>query len=120
MTDPATVEKVARALEKLMGPVVGSPEYLADPVKRARAEKRLRDAAMSQALAALAAHEAAIKEAGMAVVPREPTEAMVWAGDEAAQTCIVDDPCGKAGAHVWADMIAASEAADLASARGRG
>lgn len=36
---------------------------------------------------------------------REPTDAMEWAGDEAAQTCVKDDPCGKAGRHVWADMM---------------
>jgi len=100
MTDTATVEKVARAIRDGNNWTALSAEQLA--------------------LASIAAYEQAIKDAGMVVVPREPTEAMVWAGDEAAQTCIVDDPCGKAGAHVWADMIAASEAADLASARGRG
>lgn len=33
------------AIRERMGPLVGSPEYLADPVKRARAEKRQADAA---------------------------------------------------------------------------
>ena len=42
------------------------------------------------------------------MVPREPTKAMRWAGDGAAETCINDDPCGMAGKHIWADMIAAA------------
>jgi hypothetical protein len=57
--DPATVEMVARAMKELMGPVVGSPEYLADDVKRARAEKRQTDAARRQAITALDALTAA-------------------------------------------------------------
>ena len=33
-------ERIAREIEQKMGPLVGSPEYLADPVKCARAERR--------------------------------------------------------------------------------
>lgn len=36
-----------------MGPVFGSPEYLADPVKLARAEKRRRESAETFARIAL-------------------------------------------------------------------
>lgn len=49
------VERVADAIEKQMGPVFGSPEYLADPVKLARAEKRRRDGALASARTAVAA-----------------------------------------------------------------
>lgn len=49
------VERVADAIEAVMGPVFGSPEYLADPVKLARAEKRRRDGALAYARAALSA-----------------------------------------------------------------
>ncbi|NML93826.1 hypothetical protein HHL27_09115 [Novosphingobium sp. TW-4] len=49
-----SVEEVADAIEARMGPVFGSPEYLADPVKLARAEKRRRDGAMTYATAVLA------------------------------------------------------------------
>lgn len=49
------VERVADAIEAVMGPVFGSPEYLADPVKMARAEKRRRDGALAYARAALSA-----------------------------------------------------------------
>jgi hypothetical protein len=47
------VEAMADAIEQRMGPLVGSPEYLADPVKCARAEKRRREAAVGHAQAAL-------------------------------------------------------------------
>lgn len=49
------VEKMARAIEERMGPLVGHPEYLADPIKRGHAEKRRKDAALGHARAALAA-----------------------------------------------------------------
>lgn len=50
-----SVERVADAIEACMGPLFGSPEYLADPVKRARAEKRRRDGAVTYATAVIAA-----------------------------------------------------------------
>jgi hypothetical protein len=53
------IEAVARAMKDLMGPVVGSPEYLADDVKRARAEKRQADSARQQAITAIDALTAA-------------------------------------------------------------
>ena len=49
-----------------------------------------------------------INQSDWVMVPREPTKAMRWAGDGAAETCINDDPCGMAGKHIWADMIAAA------------
>ena len=55
----------------------------------------------SQATAAITATLTGLIAEGM------PTEAMLWAGDEAAQTCMIDDPCGKAGKHVFTDMISA-------------
>lgn len=36
---------VADRIQAEMGPVFGSPEYLADPIKLARAQRRQRDAA---------------------------------------------------------------------------
>ena len=48
-------ELAADAIEAAMGPVFGSPEYLADPVKLARAEKRRRDGALTYANVTLAA-----------------------------------------------------------------
>lgn len=49
---PEMIEATARALIECMGPLFGSPEYLADPVKLARAEKRRADGAKTYALAA--------------------------------------------------------------------
>lgn len=37
--------EATKRIQEAMGPLFGSPEYLADPVKRARSEKRQRDAA---------------------------------------------------------------------------
>jgi hypothetical protein len=54
MSEPSEiVERVADRIEARMGPVFGSPEYLADPVKLARAEKRRRDSAVSFARIAI-------------------------------------------------------------------
>lgn len=50
---PEMIEATARALIECMGPLFGSPEYLADPVKLARAEKRRADGAKTYALAAI-------------------------------------------------------------------
>jgi hypothetical protein len=50
------IRRVADRIEERMGPVFGSPEYLADPVKLARAEKRRRDSA--EAFARIAVEEA--------------------------------------------------------------
>ena len=47
------IEAAKRAIEERMGPVFGSPEYLADTVKLARAEKRRHDSALSYATAAV-------------------------------------------------------------------
>lgn len=61
LTDTELAEKLTDAFEAVYGPVFGSPEYLADPVKLARAEKRRRDGAIAYAKAALPiikAHEA--------------------------------------------------------------
>jgi len=46
---------IADKIQEEMGPLVGSPEYLADPVKRARAQKRQRDAAEHWAQIAVSA-----------------------------------------------------------------
>ncbi len=40
-----TIARIADRIEERMGPLFGSPEYLADPIKRARAEKRRREGA---------------------------------------------------------------------------
>jgi hypothetical protein len=42
-----------------------------------------------------------------AVLTWEPTEEAQRIGNRAAETCVNDDPCGKAGKHVWGDMAAA-------------
>lgn len=49
------VKLVADRIQERMGPLFGSPEYLADPVKLARAEKRQRDKAESDAQVAIEA-----------------------------------------------------------------
>ena len=76
MTDPATVEKVARAIFR------NRARYQKwTPEEAKRAEDKFWNAdpedEISDALAALAAHEAAIKDAGMVVVPKEPFQARV-------------------------------------------
>lgn len=48
-------ERVIAAMLAKLGPLFGSPEYLADPVKLARAEKRRQDSAEAYADAAIAA-----------------------------------------------------------------
>lgn len=73
MPKPLTINMLAEAMEERLGPVFGSPEYLADPIKLARAEKRLRDAAMGHVQCLLST----IKEAGWKVVPEVPTEEML-------------------------------------------
>ena len=70
MTDPATVEKVARAIFR------NRARYQKwTPEEAKRAEDKFWNAdpedEISDALAALAAHEAAIKDAGMVIAPRE-------------------------------------------------
>jgi hypothetical protein len=57
----ALIEKVADRIQERMGPLFGSPEFLADPVKRARAEKRQRDSALS--FAQIAVEEATLAAA---------------------------------------------------------
>lgn len=54
MAETPLEELVADRIQDRMGPLVGSPEYLADPVKRARSEKRQRDAAEAYAAMAVA------------------------------------------------------------------
>jgi len=39
---------------------------------------------------------------------REPTEEMERLGTITLDTCLIDDPCGRAAEHVWADMIQAA------------
>lgn len=53
------VERVADAVQDVMGPVFGSPEYLADPVKLARAQKRRREGALAYARAIIPIVQAA-------------------------------------------------------------
>lgn len=48
-------DKLIAAMLAKLGPLFGSPEYLADPVKLARAEKRRQDSAEAYADAAIAA-----------------------------------------------------------------
>ena len=55
MGSDEVVERVKAAMIERIGPVFGSPEYLADPVKLARATKRRDDAAENYARAALSA-----------------------------------------------------------------
>lgn len=67
------VASVAAKIQERMGPLVGSPEYLADPVKRARSEKRQRDAAEAYAEfaieSALSEILPVIREAGEGLEP---------------------------------------------------
>ncbi len=49
MSEEPFIREVADRIETRLGPLVGSPEYLADPVKRARSERRRREAAESYA-----------------------------------------------------------------------
>jgi hypothetical protein len=59
------IGQVTDQIEARMGPVFGSPEYLADPVKLARAESRRRDSASSFATIAVdEALRALAQEAG--------------------------------------------------------
>lgn len=55
-----------------MGLLVGSPEWLADPAKRARAEKRRRDAAVFYAAIA-------VEEAGVIELLEALERLLVWA-----------------------------------------
>ena len=101
MTDPATVEKVARALALKEHGIVMRHMFML-PLDQWTAGDRGRYA--NRAFVALAAHEAAIKDAGMVVIPREPTEAMINdEGTWAYQTA--EDAAG-----VYRAMIAAYEA----------
>jgi hypothetical protein len=62
--DTVTLTRVADLIEARMGPLFGSPEYLADPVKRGRSEKRRRESAefyASVAIQATAADNAALR-----------------------------------------------------------
>ena len=99
MTDPATVER-----EQIAGRMLDA--FLSNMPQRHWSVEYIEHAlaAMSRALAA---HEAAIKDAGMVVVPREPTEAMINdEGTWAYQTA--EDAAG-----VYRAMIAAYEALHL-------
>jgi hypothetical protein len=63
-----------------------------------------------EARAALAAHEAALAEAGMVIVPREPTKAMLGAGADLIWTRVCNDQNG-CNAHAllaWRAMIDAT------------
>ena len=102
MTTDATVEAVARAIEELLCPLDAS-EKRAIQYRREDARKIVR--------AALVALDAA----GYAVVPREPTQEMIYAGDTASEYasdfldpdggCSHTAPqCGRA---VWVAMIEA-------------
>lgn len=68
MTKDELVEKAKAEVIEMMGPIFGSPEYLADPVKLARAEKHREDTASAYvnrilAIAMPAAFEMAAKVA---------------------------------------------------------
>lgn len=69
-------EAMIAAVVENIGPVVGTPEYLARPGNVERLEARRRNAAASHIDAALSALEAA----GYAVVPKEPTRLMLSCG----------------------------------------
>lgn len=56
------IERIADEIECAFGPLFGSPEYLADPVKLARAEKRRRDKCVSDARIALRATLSALQQ----------------------------------------------------------
>jgi len=71
-TTPEMVEKVARAIHDACEIADGCPLRLYDTYARVDAE--------CQAEAAIAAHTQALEEAGIALVPLKPTEAMVKAG----------------------------------------
>ena len=71
MTD---IERVARAI------CTGASEVMPDDVRRDC--ESLCEMCLAEATAAIATHTAALHDAGMVIVPREPTEAMYTAGCE--------------------------------------
>jgi len=91
--DPKGLKAAINACLEIIGPVFGSPEYLADPVKLARAEKRRMDGARAHAEAAILAyltvlHDRAAKQYAeiMAILdnPQPPTDALRKAVRDAA------------------------------------
>lgn len=66
----------------------------------------------TQGLAVVDNIKKAITDAGYAIVPRKPTEAMAAIGNNLAQICMIDEPCGKAAQHIWADMLDAAQEAE--------
>lgn len=83
------VERVADRIEERMGPLFGSPEYLADPVKLVSAEKRRREAAVSNAEIAITETLNALMDpseealaAGSTGSPYGPLEESEWFGGD--------------------------------------
>ena len=75
MTTPARVVEIAMmAIRECMGPLVGSPERLADKAHVARMEASRMAAAEIHARAALSA----LAREGLALVAKEPSEEMMW------------------------------------------
>lgn len=86
MTDPKIIEAVARALSEASVSMqdhegVTNPTHLLLEDLPAREQRWMR----AFALASISAHLSALTAAGYAVVPREPTKAMLLAGETASE-----------------------------------
>jgi len=106
MTHPtdAMVEQVARALAPLAWAALGLADTLV--------HQNRRKASLNHARAAIAAYEAALKEAGLVVVPREPTPAMLCAEHPSRIDGAISLEEYTARA-VWESMIAAGQPAPI-------
>lgn len=103
------IEAMARAIYLEMGPVFGTPEYLARPGNVERLQARQQSAAEKWAEAALSALEAL----GMVVVPRVATEAMLKAAKGWAVAYVVAlDLSDNEARGVWTAMLTASQTKD--------
>lgn len=90
MAEHPLVERVAREMYKA-SPWVGHHTYEKVPWETMHPD--VHADYMKQARAAI-----------RAVLTWEPSEEAQRVGNMAAETRVIDDPCGKAGKHVWGDM----------------
>lgn len=102
MADDSVLEKIARAIVRADEQNGGPPwEYIVSLGKHAL------NAKYDQARAAIEAHESALRDAGFVIVPREPTEAMVSAGNGVDGAPSFSDARGEPpdAEHIWHAMI---------------
>ncbi len=104
---------VADKIEASMGPLVGSPEYLADPIKRARSEKRRREGAEFYAQLAVDQVHATI----IALTARVAELEGAVAGEREACARVADDQAQHAMRLVKEDMTDARVTVLMASER---